>query len=482
MSASRSYFASAAAQACGRILAVGANLFGMLLVARVLGTGEFGQYAFVMAYVSIACSLADLGTTSVLGRGLGHARSDARELYLGNFCLVRGVITAAATLLALAAAEIVKPELGSLLVVGALAVPVVASRLFDPVFQVYGRPHYSVVANLVFAAALVGISVVVLVWLRMSLIAYLVGWALSNLVYTLTAIVLALRLVRPRFRPDWQSMRSILALAIPLGVGALFYILHTRVDTLMLSYLRSTAEVGLYAAAFKLLDFAVIAATTLLWPLLPVLSRAMRDSAGHGGSAARSAVEAVGLLVLPVAVTAPFVADAAISLLYGPDFAPSAKIVGTFGVVFVVVSFALVGAVLNIAAGRVGHAYWNTALAVAVNVALNLVLIPRFGFVGAAYATLVSHLCMLAVQQYYVVRNIGWLFVPRYWSRIVALNLLMWAGFTLFDAQEHVIVVPVGLLAYCAIIWRLGLLPVADQRTFGASRLRHLVRPSRSIR
>jgi O-antigen/teichoic acid export membrane protein len=459
--ATPSYVSSAAAQAAGRVLAVGANLFSLLLVARILGTGEFGRYAFVMAYVSIACSLADLGTTSALGRGLANARTDSRELYLGNFCIVRGAITVAATLLAIAAAPLVKPDLAALLAVGSLAVPVVASRFFDPVFQVYGRPHYSIVSNLVYAVGLVTVSVAILVWLRMSLFAYLVGWAAVNLAYTATAVVLALRLVRPRFRLDRQAARSILTLAVPLGVGALFYIVHARADTMMLGYMRTADEVGLYNAAFKLLDFGAIAATTLLWPLLPVLSKALHDSPEHGRAVGRSVMEGVGVATVPVAVAAPFVADPAIRLLYGPDFAAAAQIVGTLGVAFVVLVFALAGAVLNISAGRVGHAYWNTALAVAVNVSLNLLLIPRLGFVGAAYATLASHLCMLAVQHYYVARNVGRLFAPGYWARIAALNFLLWSGFALGGAREHVVLVPVGLLAYAAIVWRLGLLPGA---------------------
>ena len=79
-SASRSYAASATAQGCGRALAVGANLISLLLVARMLGVRSFGEYSFVMAYVSIACSLADFGTTSALGRGLAHVRADAPEV------------------------------------------------------------------------------------------------------------------------------------------------------------------------------------------------------------------------------------------------------------------------------------------------------------------------------------------------------------------------------------------------------------------
>lgn len=455
----RSYLPSAAAQSGARLLSVAANLVSLVLVARLLGTETFGRYAFVMAYVNIACSLADLGTTSVLARGVAQTRADGRELYFGNFCMMRGAITALAAAVAVGLAPFIKPEFGTLLLVGALAVPVVASRFFDPVFQVCGRPRYSVYASLVYALSLVATSLVILVWARLSLLHYLVGWAACNLLYTLTAAGLTLRLLRPRFRPDRAILRSILTLAAPLGVGALFYIINTRADTLMLGYMRPTHEVGLYGAAFKLLDLGTIAATTLLWPLVPILSRSMSESREAARLAGRSIVEGAGLIAMPVAVTAPFVADAVIGALYGPGYGAAARIIGVFGVVFLVLVYCLVGVVLNISAGQVRHAYWNTALAVLVNVSLNLVLIPRYGFVGAAYATLASHLCMLAVQHYYVIRHVGWLFEPAFWIRALAINLVMFAVLAFLDARAQPLLVLPALAAYAALLWWTGLVP-----------------------
>jgi O-antigen/teichoic acid export membrane protein len=456
---SGSYLANASAQAIGRILAVGANLISLLLVARLLGIEEFGRYAYVMAYVSIACSLADLGTTSVLGRGLVETPEHARAQYFANFWVVRVAITVVATLLAIGASPFVKPDLGQLLLIGSLAVPFVASRFFDPLFQVCGRPRYTVVTNLVYAVSLIVTSVAILAWARMSLFAYLISWAACNFLYTITATVLAVRLIRPRFELDREGLRSIVTLAAPLGVGALFYMLHTRADTLILSYLRPIHEVGLYSAAFRLLDLGTVAATTLLWPLVPILSQTFRESAASGREAARRVVETVGVFSLPIGMTASYVAEPVILLLYGPGFGDAAPLIGVFAAVFVVLAFCLAGAVINISVGRVNYDYWNTALAVAVNVSLNLVLIPRFGFAGAAYATLVSHLCMLAVVHYYANRNVGSIFVRSFWVRVVGINLALLAGLAMFNAREHLFVVIAGVLIYALIVWRMRLLP-----------------------
>ena len=411
----------------------------------------------------------------MLARGLAETPEHARGRYFANFWVVRGAITVVATLLAIGASPFVKPGFGPLLLIGSLAVPFVASRFFDPLFQVCGRPRYTVATNLVYAFSLIVTSVAILAWARLSLFAYLISWAACNVLYAVTATVLAVRLIRPRFEPDREGLRSIVTLAAPLGVGALFYMLHTRADTLILSYLRPIHEVGLYSAAFRLLDLGTVAATTLLWPLVPILSQTFRESAANGREAARRVVETVGVLSLPIGMTAPFVAEPVIFALYGERFSDAAPLVAVFGAVFVILSFCLAGAIINISVGRVRHDYWTTALAVAVNVSLNLVLIPRFGFAGAAYATFVSHLCMLVVVHYYANRNVGSIFVRSFWVRVFGINLALLAGLALFNAREHLMIVVAGVLIYALAVWRMQLLATGNSlsdRTRGERKAR----------
>lgn len=429
------------------------------MVARILGADSFGQYAFVMAYVNIASRLADLGTTSVLARDLAQEKDKLPDLYMGNFLYLRGTLTLIATLLALVAAPLVKPELLWPLLLCSLAIPVIASRFFDPVYQVFGKPQYSVYASLYYSISLLVVSVVVLVWLKLTLLFFLVGWVGCNLIYSGVAFWLSNRLVRPRFEIHWDTIKSISLLAAPLGVGALFSIINTRADVIMLSYMRSMQEVGYYSAAYKLLDMGSIMAITLLWPLIPILSRKLKDQPTSGKKAARTVMELGALICFPMAVIAPYLASPVIQILFGGEYAESVRILGIFAVVFVILVYCLIGVVINLSAGKVRHAYWNTALAVAVNVFLNLKLIPPYGIVGAAYATLASHLCMLFVQHAYVIKNLGNLFVTGFWFKIIGLNLLMYLVLRLAATQENLFLVPITIGIYVLLVYRLKLMP-----------------------
>jgi O-antigen/teichoic acid export membrane protein len=459
MSVPRQYLTNAAAQALSRVLSISANLISLVMVARILGVDTFGQYAFIMAYVNIASSLADLGTTSVLARDLAQNREGLSGLYFGNFLYFRGTITLIATLLAVVAAPFLKPDLLWPLLLCSMAIPVIASRFFEPVYQVFDRPRYSVYASLCYAVSLLAVSAVVLVWLEGGLFDFLIGWVACNLIYTLVAFWLSARVVRPRFEIDRATIRRIAAFAAPLGVGAVFSIIHTRADVFLLTYLRSMQEVGHYSAAYKLLDMGSIMAITLLWPLIPILSRELKRQRAMGLRTARSVMELAALICFPLAVVAPYLARPAIQIIYGVEYAESASILGVLGLVFVILVFCLIGVVINLSVGKIRHAYWNTALAVAVNVSLNLVWIPRYGIAGAAYATLASHLCMLVVQQGYVLKNVGNLFRAGFWARVVGISLAMLLVLEVGAAGDNLYLVPVAVVVYVLLVRLLGLIP-----------------------
>lgn len=464
------YLSSAGAQSISRALSVAANLLSLVLVARVLGTNDFGNYTFVMACVNIAATLADLGTTSVLAHGLTTDSHAEPDLYFGNFLVIRAATTLAATLLALAAIPFADRGLLGPLLVCAISIPFVASRFFDPVYQVFGRPRYSVYASLLYSVSLAAVSLVLLPWLHVPLLDYLWAWVGCNVLYTILAFHLATRVVRPRFDIRWQALKSIAALAIPLGVGALFYIVNTRADVMMLSYMTTPRDTGLYGAAYKLLDFGGMLAVTALWPLIPILSREQR--AGKEGAlvAIRCVTEVAGVLSFPVAVVAQYLALPIITLLYGADYAEAASVVGILAVIFVILIYCLIGVVANLSTGTVQHSYWNTAVAAVINIALNFVLIPRHGMVGAAWAALVSHVWMLLVQQRYVLVHAGNPFVLGFWLKLVGANAALLAALQLSHADRNPLVVPFAVMAYAAFVHVFRLIPEEILSALGRSR------------
>lgn len=460
MSLTRHYLTNVGAQGLSRIVAAAANLVVFVLVARCLGSDALGQFSYVLAFLAVATSFADLGTGSVLARGLAQTAPALRGDYLGQFLILRLVLAVIVVGGAAFAATRIYEPLTSALLVCALGVPFVTSRFLEYVFQVQERPWFALLSSSVYAMVLVLAAFGIVVWAHQPLLPFVVGYMCAHVLYTLVASRLAWRLLVPRLRWDWPAMRSMLILAAPLGVSSIFTMLNSRADTFLLTYLRTQVEVGVYNAAYRFLDAGTLVALALSTPLIPVLARKWTEGPEAARRTYRRVIETIAVGAVPLAIATPLLSGVAIRSIYGAEFTAAGPVLNVLAWVQVILLYCLVSSSMNLATGDVHPAYWNAAIATAANVSLNLVLIPRFGILGAAWATLASEILLLSVSQYYVVKRLGRVVNASHWLRIAALNVML--GALLLAGRRYlgaVTVVP-ALAAYAWLVFKLQLVPL----------------------
>jgi O-antigen/teichoic acid export membrane protein len=253
-------------------------------------------------------------------------------------------------------------------------------------------------------------------------------------------------------------MASIFRLAMPIGVGSLFVMLNMRADVFLLARMASDTAVGLYSAAFRFYDLAALVAVILATPILPIFAtKAAVDRSGLR-TVYRRLNDLLGVVLFPVAVLTPVFSETVMTLAFGEPFRASARVLDVLAWVSILTFYAQLGSAANLAVGDVTHAYWNGALAATINIGLNLAWIPKYGYMGSAWATLAGDAALVGVSQAYVFRNLGVVFRRGPWLRIVAANAVLWviarSGFVPAPAAVQV---GLGLLAYVLLVVGLGL-------------------------
>lgn len=431
MSGRHQFAANVLAQGLARVLSIACNLALVLVVARLMGAETFGRFSYVLAFITVGATLADLGTTAVLARGLALVDGPGRGRYLGNYILMRAAL-AAAVMAGCVAAALWLPQAGTqaALLIAAFGLPVLASRFFEPIFQVVGRPWLSLWPNIAFGVAQLVVVGLVVADPAMSVASLTTLFVASNAVYTCLAVVLMLRHVHPDWRPDRALMAQILALALPMGVGALFTTLAIRMDVFVLERLHGVLALGQYSAAYRILDLAVFVSVTLTTPLIPILSREIVSHRDRAMALSRLFVQAACALALPLAIIVPTVAMPLVTAVFGPGYADAALPLSILVWNVLLVALALIGTAVNLANGEVNHAYWVAPAGALVAVILNLALVPRFGAAGAAGAALGTQAAMLAGSHYYTFTRFGNIYPPAALARTLAccllLALLLW--------------------------------------------------------
>lgn len=207
------------------------------------------------------------------------------------------------------------------------------------------------------------------------------------------------RLRRPRLGLDPLFSRAILKQSFPYALLTFLMAFYNRIDGVMLERMLPGGEVdaGLYAQGFRVLDAASMFAflfASLLLPLFAYMIKRGRDVRGLVATASM-------LLMVPAAVVAAaclVFRGPLVELLYHRSDAYSVAVFGLLMLDFVPIASGYIFGTLLTANGSMRQLNLMAAGAMALNIALNVILIPRFQAVGAAVASLATQLAMAAGQ------------------------------------------------------------------------------------
>lgn len=182
-----------------------------------------------------------------------------------------------------------------------------------------------------------------------------------------------------------------------MGASRALALLSYNFDSLVLGFLLGATAVGLYGAAYRPLAAFLAVSSSYFLALFPVLSRAHRRDLSTFNDLVRASLELTTFVAVPVGICGYFFGPVAIRIIYGSGFEA-----GIPAIVILACSVALVlirGTFRQAlcAAGAQRLDLLCAALGSASNIALNFTWIPRYGLVGAAWATVASEVVWLVL-------------------------------------------------------------------------------------
>jgi PST family polysaccharide transporter len=384
-----------------KVVRLGLGLVVTVWLARHFGPEAFGVWNYTIAFVAFFGAVAMLGMDGVLVRELVREGADAGAL-LGTAMLMRLVAaTSLAVLATLLMAWIRPDEALPVLLVACNAAMLVfqTSQVLDYHFQarMHSRPSV-VAANIAYMAAML---------LRLALLAIdaPIAWFGATLVIeaALAALLLWRAWVRDndaQLRWRWHSptARMLLRESWPLILSSMAVVIYMRVDQVMLAAMVGDAEVGQFSAALRIAEvwyFIPISIATAAFPV--IVARRAEGEAVYEAYVQRlydlMAWMGIGVALLIVALAPIFV-----PMLYGSAYAQATSVLQVQAWAGIAVALSVVHSRWLLAEGLQRYGLYYTAAGAALNVTLNLLLIPDHGALGAAWATVVTQIGLLPIQ------------------------------------------------------------------------------------
>lgn len=387
----------------GEIVARLVGFVATAYIARTLGPDMFGILGFALAVAGLVSLGVTGGLASIGAREVAAQPSNAGTLAASVVAIRVPFAIGLAGLLALGLWAVPRPELTK--TVTMLATLSFFTLALDTSWVQQGLERTRSVGLALVLAQGVYLSAVLLwvssppdvVWIPPAI-------ALGEAMAAGFLAVLVFRGRRSRIdfrlgaRLWWESR----ALFVTRGMRAAL----TTFDVVLLAFLTNDILVGLYVAAYRICFVMIALSDALFFAYLPDFTRARSQGPDALSEVATRSASFSAAIGVPVAVGGAFVAEPLLVALFGPAYADAAV---AFSILLASCAVMLLANPLrNIALvhDRLGAEMRIMVLATVANIALNLLLIPRFGLIGAAAATLAAEIGVFAALSG-VVRKLG---------------------------------------------------------------------------
>ncbi len=390
----------------GRLLVAAIQWSTSILIIRTLTVDEFGQFSLIFGVLGMLSIITDMGLGRVAVSMLQEQRTDTAWV-AGAYILLRTLLGVLGYVLAVGFVALGNYGASSLLAAAIGALTVVfgtASNAYSVIFQVKEKMQLPPLSTAIGAGAQM---LAVLVLIRggdAGLVLFMVPAVLASLLELVIRAVGAHRLTAIRYRFDLPLWWRLLREAVPISIGNAMSTLYYRVDVIMLGQLSTMAAVATYSVAYKFVDIVNMIPWAASTAALPVLVRHWPD---RREDFSRVALQICRLLAATGGLIASgffVLADDVVPLLYGSEYADSALaakvLVGSQCLAFAVAAALLI----LIATGSHRRFPLIATMGLILNVGINLVVIPRFSYMGAAWATVVTDTVM-GVAMWWEVRR-----------------------------------------------------------------------------
>jgi O-antigen/teichoic acid export membrane protein len=395
-------------QLVGKVLNGLVWLATLMILTRYLGTEGVGDYLLVLAFLAFL-NVGDMGVYTIAVRELSSGEGRPGAL-LGNVFLIQVVLAVLAMVLASGAALLLSysAEVTLAISLGALSYLFIAigSSSMGATFAANLRMEFQALANIV--RSLVFISLVGLIVSQgLGLIALVLAYDASILTKNALVILFSRKFTVPSFRFEPQLCRRLLVAALPLGIANMAWLAYNRIDMVMLSKMKTAEALGLYGLVYRFVELAWPVSFLFVVSVYPLLSRYYRSGDGERfRRLLQRSLDILSLLAIGLATGLIVFAEPIISFVASDEFLPAATSLRILSLAIVLIWLGNLIYHALFAIGKQAAAAWAALLGLVVNVGLNLILIPRFGFNGAAAATVVTESVVFVPLLIIVVRHL----------------------------------------------------------------------------
>lgn len=480
MSTARTIAWNTIVQFAARIVGSIAQALIVIILARsfvenlgpVEGVREMGRYTTIFAFTILFGTFSEFGFFPTLVKEFSQKEKQTAQILAKAIplrLLVAFLVATLGILLALALNFEPVITIGIIL----LAVSTLWNAISNTIvayFQSKLLMIYPAIAEVL--GRLAGFVAVVIAALSGASLLSIVILSLLGFLVTFIANLYFLRKFEPLgWMIDRDYWQALIRQAIPVGLISVLALIYFKIDTVMLAAMRDKFDVGIYGISYKMIDVLVAFPSLFMGSVFPVLARALSDN-DHAQRVFRRALDFLAASGFPIAVGIFSLAVPIVHLVGGETYLTASSVsyagvpitaVTVLRLLIWAVLFAFFGNLLSaliILKNLQGKYVWAALAATLFNVGVNLVVIPRYSYLGTSITTVLTEL-VVALPGWYLVWKAthfrpDWTLIWKAALAALVMGFAVWPLQSLPFGLALLVGIPVGAGIYLGVLSLLG--------------------------
>jgi O-antigen/teichoic acid export membrane protein len=371
-----------------------------IMVARILGPEETGAFTIAISYQAIFQAFTMGGADYYLIREVAKDKKRA-SVYFTHFTVMKSFLSIVSWgVLILLLSTVLHYSSATKLVIIFLALAILPEGLDE-----VNRAIFIAFERLIFPTIVAGILGIVRLGLSYWLLSQGAGiqaivWitvGISFLNALINLLIIFSKFTKPAWTLSWNFIRESFSELLPfMGIGIL-RVLEFNIAVLMLSLISGERAVGIYSAGYTLVLALLLASEGYANGALPLLSRLYAESQQTKLSLFyRKSVQIMWALALPLTISLIQLSPFFIQKIYTPSYAETVSVLQILSLIVLLTLFTAPHACIILAARKQSLMVWANLISIIVSILAGILLMPKFGALGASIARVIATLVLAA--------------------------------------------------------------------------------------
>ncbi|MAG11478.1 MAG: hypothetical protein CMI52_01580, partial [Parcubacteria group bacterium] len=260
-------------QILGKIISVIVAVAAIAILTRYLGTEQFGWYTTSIAFLQFFGILADFGlvlvTSQMLAANPNRQNSIIQNLFTFRLLTAFLIIGVAPIIVLFSPYPIAVKH--AVLLMSAMFFSIAMQQIFTGLFQKQLAMKAVVWAEIISRILLIA-GVGFVAYINAGFLWAMLAITIANIIQLLILATAGMKVIQLKLAYDKTIWKEIIHKSYPIAFAIFFNMIYLRADILILSLQRTQAEVGLYGAAYKILDVVTQAPIMFMGLMLPILT------------------------------------------------------------------------------------------------------------------------------------------------------------------------------------------------------------------